>query len=117
MHQEPLEGIVPELSITIGSKRDPLLKSKGATREKPLWKGASTECWGAPRHSPNPPDLQAVRGEAFSDHRAEIARFANGVSGAAVSFHSLSYRDWLRTWPLDGPVAQHGAELMKCFEP
>jgi hypothetical protein len=47
------------------------------------------------------------------DHRAAIARFANGVRDAAVSFHALSYRDWLRTWPLDGPVAQHGVELAK----
>ncbi len=55
--------------------------------------------------------------QAFSDHRAEIARFANGVRDAAVSFHALSYRDWLRTWPLDGPVAQHRVELAKRFDP
>jgi hypothetical protein len=55
--------------------------------------------------------------KALSDHHAEIARFANGVRDAAVSFHALSYRDWLRTWPLDGPVAQHGVELAKRFEP
>jgi hypothetical protein len=55
--------------------------------------------------------------QAFSDHRAEIARFAKSVSGATVAFHALSYRDWLKTWPSDGPVAKHGAELAKRFEP
>jgi hypothetical protein len=53
----------------------------------------------------------------FTDHRAEITRFANAVQGAAVSFSWLSYRDWLQTWPSAGPVAEHAAMLVERFQP
>jgi hypothetical protein len=53
--------------------------------------------------------------KVFSDHRAEIARFSDSVRGAEVAFHALSYRDWLRTWPSNGPVAKHAAELKRRF--
>jgi hypothetical protein len=55
--------------------------------------------------------------KVFSDHRGEIARFSDSVRGAEVAFHALSYRDWLRTWPSNGPVAKHAAELKRRFKP
>jgi len=44
---------------------------------------------------------------AHSRHREEIARFAAAVQGAEVAFHSLSYREWLATWP--APPDERGA--------
>jgi len=53
----------------------------------------------------------------FSDHRAEVNRFAKLISGAGVSFHAFSYRDWLKVWPSAGSVAKHGLQIQKRFSP
>lgn len=54
----------------------------------------------------------------FAKHRAEIARFATAVSGAQVTFHSISYREWLATWPLPpNPVGLHGKAVIDRFQP
>jgi len=55
---------------------------------------------------------------AFAAHRDEIARFAVAVQGAQVSFHAISYREWLATWPsLPSPVARHAAAIEDTFHP
>ncbi|MHC2584516.1 hypothetical protein ACVI1J_003301 [Bradyrhizobium diazoefficiens] len=58
-----------------------------------------------------------IDAKMLSDHRAEVTRFANRVRGAEVSFHALSYRDWLRTWPSHGPVGKHRIQMEKRFAP
>lgn len=54
----------------------------------------------------------------FTAHRAEIASFASAVEGAQVSFHAISYREWLATWPrLPSPVGQHATAIEDTFHP
>jgi hypothetical protein len=48
-----------------------------------------------------------IASKDFTRHREEILRFSNLVAGAAVKFYALSYREWLETWPVDGPIAAH----------
>lgn len=51
-------------------------------------------------------------------HREEIGRFSAAVNGAEVGFGSLSYREWLATWPDSDPaLMDHRAEIFKRFEP
>ena len=49
----------------------------------------------------------------LSEHRAEIARFSQHVSGAEVRFAASSYRQWLDTW--HGPTAHHRLALINRF--
>lgn len=39
-----------------------------------------------------------IEAEAWKRHRQEIAEFGAAVVGAAVSFHAVSYREWLESW-------------------
>lgn len=51
-------------------------------------------------------------------HRSEIQMFAQQVSDAEVQFHSLSYRDWLNTWPEeDASIAAHRDAVLNTFNP
>jgi hypothetical protein len=55
---------------------------------------------------------------SLSQHRKEIAQFATAVKGAEVAFHSISYLEWLKTWP--GPPAaagKHAKEVIERFRP
>ncbi|NEX48715.1 PGN_0703 family putative restriction endonuclease [Pseudotabrizicola algicola] len=49
----------------------------------------------------------------FAAHRAEIAAFAERVSGAGPSFVAMSYPELWKTWALTGPewLTKHLAEL------
>lgn len=58
-----------------------------------------------------------ISSKNFASHRKEIVRFSHLVAGAAVKFHALSYRDWLKVWPLNGPVAAHRLAVTKHFQP
>ncbi len=53
----------------------------------------------------------------FSKHRAENLRFAKAVAGAEVVFHSISYREWLATWPTNGPISEHAKAIVERFDP
>jgi hypothetical protein len=56
--------------------------------------------------------------ETFAKHRAEIAQFAKSVEGAEVTFHAISYREWLGTWPAPpAPVGLHRDAVMQHFQP
>lgn len=55
---------------------------------------------------------------AHARHRDEIERFAQAVRGAAVTFHSISYRGWIGSWAdHDHRVAEHGSAIIARFEP
>lgn len=55
---------------------------------------------------------------ALARHRDEIAIFAQAVSGAAVTFHSISYRKWIGSWAdYDHRVAEHGSAVLARFAP
>lgn len=55
---------------------------------------------------------------AHARHRVEIERFAQAVRGAAVSFHSISYRGWIGSWADHGHrVAEHGSAIVARFAP
>lgn len=58
-----------------------------------------------------------IASKQFVGHRKEIARFSQLVADAAVKFYALSYREWLQTWPLEGPIAAHGAAVAARFQP
>lgn len=53
----------------------------------------------------------------FSEHRAEILGFASAVAGAEVVFRSISYREWLATWPTHGPISEHAKAIVERFDP
>lgn len=53
----------------------------------------------------------------FSEHRAEIARFARAVADAEVGFLAVSYREWLGTWPTNGAISEHAAAIVERFAP
>jgi hypothetical protein len=56
--------------------------------------------------------------EDFAGHRSEITRFSEAVSGSAIRFHAVSYRDWLKTWPdRSKPIAEHRAAILGRFCP
>ena len=57
----------------------------------------------------------AVTAEAKASHRAEIREFAAAIAGAEVRFESLSYQDWLVTWP--GEAKAHAAAVRGRFAP
>jgi hypothetical protein len=58
-----------------------------------------------------------IASKEFVGHREEIARFSHLVADAAVKFDALSYREWLQTWPPEGPIAAHGAAVAARFQP
>lgn len=58
-----------------------------------------------------------IASKDFIGHREEIERFSRLVAGAAVRFHALSYREWLATWPLSGPIAAHCIAVTNRFQP
>lgn len=58
-----------------------------------------------------------IASKDFVGHRDEIARFSRLVASAVVTFHALSYREWLETWPCSGPVAAHGTAVTERFKP
>lgn len=67
-----------------------------------------------------PADLggRPINPTVFDQHRDEIARFAQRVAGAAVSFHSISYRQWIGGWPsTDKGVTDHGLAILARFSP
>lgn len=54
----------------------------------------------------------------FVRHRTEIARFVEFVTGSAIQFHALSYREWLSSWPADPPaVREHAEAVLMKFNP
>lgn len=54
---------------------------------------------------------------SFACHREEIARAA-AVREAEVSFHAISYREWLATWPASpSPVGDHARAIVERFHP
>ena len=56
--------------------------------------------------------------ETFATHRAEIVQFAKSVEGAEVTFHAISYREWLGTWPAPpDPAGLHRDAVMQHFQP
>ena len=59
--------------------------------------------------------LVLISPETHALHRAEIAKFATLVSGAAVHFASCSYRDWFAGWT--GDAAAHASALVDRFQP
>ncbi|WP_375396454.1 hypothetical protein [uncultured Sphingomonas sp.] len=48
-------------------------------------------------------------------HRAEVARFATAVAGAAVRFAACSWREWLARWT--GDPRHHADALVARFQP
>ncbi|NQW53308.1 MAG: hypothetical protein HQ465_18905 [Rhodospirillales bacterium] len=55
---------------------------------------------------------------SFGRHREEIQRFAAAVREAEVSFQSISYREWLATWPFSpSPVGDHARAVIERFHP
>lgn len=50
-------------------------------------------------------------------HRAEIADFAARVADADVTFHALSYREWIATWMRPEEVVTHGRAVLTRFAP
>lgn len=55
---------------------------------------------------------------SISCHREEIERFAAAVTGAEIPFHSISYREWLDTWPAaPSPVGNHAQAIIERFQP
>lgn len=60
----------------------------------------------------------AVPPNDLARHRAEVARFAEAVAGDQVSFHSMSYREWIGTWrQLDTDISAHGRRILDLFNP
>ena len=56
--------------------------------------------------------------DIFARHRAEVARFADFVTGSAVPFHAVSYRDWLSSWEeKPGGVKEHAHAILMRFAP
>lgn len=67
-----------------------------------------------------PPALggRPISEAAHQQHREEISRFATAVKGAAVEFHSSSYRQWIETWPPPPAlVGVHGNAVIERFRP
>lgn len=55
---------------------------------------------------------------SFARHREEIERFAAAVRDAEVAFHSISYREWLATWPVSpSPAGDHARAIVERFHP
>lgn len=51
-------------------------------------------------------------------HRLEIATFAEAVTGGAVGFQALSYREWLATWPpRPNEISEHRNAVIRMFQP
>ena len=60
----------------------------------------------------------ALASEAFAQHRAEIAAFGDAVAGAAVAFHAVSYREWLRSWSDENEeLVAHREAILQRFNP
>jgi hypothetical protein len=60
----------------------------------------------------------AISAATFARHRAEIARFGAAVANAQVTFHAVSYREWLATWPAPpSPLGRHAAAVLERFLP
>jgi hypothetical protein len=66
---------------------------------------------------PPPRPGRTIDPAMFELHRQEIARFADFVAGAEVTFAAVSYRSWLASWPSDGDVAAHGRNVLARFDP
>lgn len=67
-----------------------------------------------------PPRLNRrdIAASVIAKHRAEIASFAEMVSGAEVEFCASSYREWLDTWSECAPdVATHAHAIIAEFNP
>lgn len=62
-------------------------------------------------------DGRTLQPAAFRQHRKEIARFSGAVANAEVTFAAISYREWLDTWPVSGPVAEHARAVLETFDP
>ena len=57
-------------------------------------------------------------GTSLARHREEIERFAAAVRDSEVSFHAISYREWLATWPASpSPAADHARAVIERFQP
>lgn len=55
---------------------------------------------------------------AIELHRTEIRDFATKANGAEVEFYSMSYRDWISSWPgRHSCVFDHGQSLLETFSP
>lgn len=56
--------------------------------------------------------------ESIARHREEVAAFARAVEGAAVCFSSVSWREWLRAWPVanNPALTAHREKLTERFE-
>ena len=57
----------------------------------------------------------AIAAETLVLHRAEVARFAAAVAGAAVQFDACSWREWLACW--SGDARAHADALVERFQP
>lgn len=52
---------------------------------------------------------------SWSQHRAEVAEFAEAVAGAQVKFSSVSYKEWLALFHRD--AALHAQRVLDAFSP
>ena len=60
----------------------------------------------------------ALASSAFEQHRVEVAVFGEAVTGAAVTFHAVSYREWFTNWSGESEaVAAHREALIRRFDP
>jgi hypothetical protein len=62
-----------------------------------------------------PTEGRVISAKTFSDHRSEIARFAEGVDGSTVRFAACSWREWLTTFPLS--LSDHADRIIARFHP
>lgn len=62
-----------------------------------------------------PTEGRVIPAEAFSDHRSEIASFAQGVAGSTVRFAACSWREWLATFPSE--LSSHADRIIARFHP
>ena len=61
---------------------------------------------------------KTILSSAFEKHRAEVTAFGDAVAGAAVAFHSISYRDWLSSWSrASGALVAHREAVIQRFDP
>jgi hypothetical protein len=60
---------------------------------------------------------RAIEDEARRLHREEIKDFAARVAGADVTFHALSYREWIASWTGAAEVIAHGRAVLATFAP
>ena len=58
---------------------------------------------------------RSITQETFTQHRKEIERFSQAISGDEVSFAACSWREWLACF--DGPAKDHAERLLEHFAP